>query len=287
MGHFLPAPPFFSLFLSFSLSALPFFSLLYIHFVSLLKERNEGKDFCRNKKTKIKLRNCVRKEEEEEARDGVPLPSPSWLLLAYRRTSSQFPCCCFGFAAARLVSWALRNAAGSRPKLRSLSARPLAGRTVSSSSSSRVNHSAPSRWPREGETSAPAQIYLALQKERNKKEERKKRFDSRNQTYTLDARLMTQWLSFFVVFKFRARARALVVYIMHKYKRVIFMTLYRRGFIAARDAHLSFSASRRLSNKIKTRKKKEREKQKERIRLLFLKFGREAPEEEELNKKIH
>ena len=268
MGHFLPAPPFFSLFLSFSLSALPFFSLLYIHFVSLLKERNEGKDFCRNKKTKIKLRNCVRKEEEEEeeARDGVPLPSPSWLLLAYRRTSSQFPCCCFGFAAARLVSWALRNAAGSRPKLRS--ARPLAGRTGSSSSSSRVNHSAPSRWPREGETSAPAQIYLALQKERNKKEERKKRFDSRNQTYTLDARLMTQWLSFFVVFKFRARARALVVYIMHKYKRVIFMTLYRRGFIAARDAHLSFSLSlslRLVVSQIKSKlEKRKKEKNKKR-----------------------
>ena len=264
MGHFLPAPPFFSLFLSFSLSALPFFSLLYIHFVSLLKERNEGKDFCRNKKTKIKLRNCVRKEEEE-ARDGVPLPSPSWLLLAYRRTSSQFPCCCFGFAAARLVSWALRNAAGSRPKLRS--ARPLAGRT-GSSSSSRVNHSAPSRWPREGETSAPAQIYLALQKERNKKEERKKRFDSRNQTYTLDARLMTQWLSFFVVFKFRARARALVVYIMHKYKRVIFMTLYRRGFIAARDAHLSFSLSlslRLVVSQIKSKlEKRKKEKNKKR-----------------------
>ena len=242
---------------------MPFFSLLYIHFVSLLKERNEGKDFCRNKKTKIKLRNCVRKEEEE-ARDGVPLPSPSWLLLAYRRTSSQFPCCCFGFAAARLVSWALRNAAGSRPKLRS--ARPLAGRT--GSSSSRVNHSAPSRWPREGETSAPAQIYLALQKERNKKEERKKRFDSRNQTYTLDARLMTQWLSFFVVFKFRARARALVVYIMHKYKRVIFMTLYRRGFIAARDAHLSFSLSlslRLVVSQIKSKlEKRKKEKNKKR-----------------------
>ena len=243
---------------------MPFFSLLYIHFVSLLKERNEGKDFCRNKKTKIKLRNCVRKEEEE-ARDGVPLPSLSWLLLAYRRTSSQFPCCCFGFAAARLVSWALRNAAGSRPKLRS--ARPLAGRT-GSSSSSRVNHSAPSRWPREGETSAPAQIYLALQKERNKKEERKKRFDSRNQTYTLDARLMTQWLSFFVVFKFRARARALVVYIMHKYKRVIFMTLYRRGFIAARDAHLSFSLSlslRLVVSQIKSKlEKRKKEKNKKR-----------------------
>ena len=224
------------------------------------------KIFVEIKKTKIKLRNCVRKEEEEEARDGVPLPSPSWLLLAYRRTSSQFPCCCFGFAAARLVSWALRNAAGSRPKLRS--ARPLAGRTGSSSSSSRVNHSAPSRWPREGETSAPAQIYLALQKERNKKEERKKRFDSRNQTYTLDARLMTQWLSFFVVFKFRARARALVVYIMHKYKRVIFMTLYRRGFIAARDAHLSFSLSlslRLVVSQIKSKlEKRKKEKNKKR-----------------------
>ncbi len=51
-----------------------------------------------------------------------------------------------------------------------------------------------------------------------KKKEKEKRFDSRNQTYTLDARLMTV---IFLLFKFRARARslALVVYIMHRYKR--------------------------------------------------------------------